>query len=516
MTAVVRGAVHRQSYRDSVELMGMAAELERLPGVRRAGIVMGTEANLAVLAGAGLADAVAGAVAPTDLIVAVFADDAEAADGAIARAAELLAADAGSETGGDGRPEQRPQTLAEGVAMVPGANLAVISTPGAYAAAEALRALKHGLNVFVFSDNVTIADEIELKREAHRRGLLVMGPDCGTAIVGGVPLGFANAVRRGPIGIVAASGTGLQQVSCLIHRLGSGVSHALGTGGRDLDERVGGTTMLAAIGQLLADESTRVLVLISKPPAASVATRILDAVATSRIPVVVNFLGGDRDAVTRAGAHPASTFEEAARLAVGLAQGVMPDVEVDDDGALEAHLRAIATRLPADPAIVGLYSGGSLAGEAKLILRSELGAGRHDRIVDLGDDEYTVGRPHPMIDPRLRSEEIVAAAGDPSVGVLLLDIVLGYGSHPDPAGALVPALEAATAIARDRGHALAIVASVVGTDLDPQGLAAQEATLEAAGLTLAPSNAAAARLAAQIVRAAAEAGTAVAVDGVRA
>lgn len=499
MTAVVRGAVHRRSYRDSVELMGMAAELEALPGVRRAGIVMGTEANLAVLAGAGLGAAVSESVGPGDLIVAVFADDDDAAAAAIRRAAELLAAPAGAGSDGDA-PELRPGTLTEAIAVLPAANLALISTPGAYAAAEALRAIKRGLHVFLFSDNVSIADEIALKQAASRRGLLVMGPDCGTAIVGGVPLGFANAVRRGSIGIVAASGTGLQQVSCLIDRMGGGVSHAIGTGGRDLDQLVGGVTMLAGIEALLGDPDTRVLVLISKPPAASVAERILAAVAGSRVPVVVNFLGGDREAVVRVGAHHAATFEDAARLAVGLALGTVAQLEADDDAALDAHLHALVRGLPADPAIVGLYAGGSLAGEAKLILRAELGRERHDRIVDLGDDEYTVGRPHPMIDPRLRSDELVAAAADPRVGVILLDVVLGHGSHLDPAGALAPAIRRARTVADSAGRTLALVASVVGTDRDPQGLARQEQQLDELDVILAPSNAAAARLAARIVR----------------
>jgi succinyl-CoA synthetase alpha subunit len=504
VSAVVRGAVHRQSYRDSVELMGMAATLESLPGVRRAGIVMGTEANLAVLAGAGLGGAVTDGAGPNDLIVAVIADDEATAEAAITRAAELLTAEARSDAGGD-RPAERPQTIGEALGVQPDANLAVISTPGAYAAAEALKALKRGLSVFLFSDNVSLADEIDLKREAARRDLLVMGPDCGTAIVGGVPLGFANAVRRGTIGIVAASGTGLQQVSCLIDRLGGGVSHALGTGGRDLDERVGGLSMLAGIDALLGDPLTRVLVLISKPPSASVADAVLARATAGRMPVIVNFLGGDPDAALRAGASPASTFDEAARLAVAAAGLPLHDAPAEDP-ALSAHVRAIGNRLVPDAAILGLYSGGSLASEAKLILHAELGAGRRDRGLDLGDDEYTVGRPHPMIDPRLRSEEIVAAASDASVGVILLDIVLGHGSHPDPAGALVPAIERAQVVARDDGRAIAIVGTVVGTERDPQGLAAQERTLERAGVSLAASNAAAARLAAAIVLEASGAG----------
>jgi succinyl-CoA synthetase alpha subunit len=503
VSAVVRGALPRNSYRDSVELMGIAAQLESLEGVTRAGLVMATPANLAVLAGAGLTDAVPTGAAPSDLIVAVQAADTTAADAALATAGRLLAAgsaDAGGDGSGGTRPAL-PQTLAEGLGQLPDANLVLISTPGTYATAETLKALKRGLNVFLFSDNVSEADEAMLKREAARRNLLVMGPDCGTAIVGGIPLGFANAVRRGSIGLAAASGTGLQQVSCLIHRFGGGISHALGTGGRDLHEEIGGVTMRAAVRRLLADEDTRVVVLISKPPAPSVAESILASIRDAAKPVVVNFLGGDAAMVQSAGAHAAATFEDAARIATDLAAGLPLDRDgagTLTDPALEQEAAGAAAGLPEGAAILGLFSGGSLAGEARLILRELLGPGRADRILDLGDDEYTVGRPHPMIDPRLRSEQIVAAAQDPNVGVVLLDIGLGYGSHPDPAGALAPAIEAARAAASDAGRHLVFVASVCGTDLDPQGLAGQERSLIDAGVQLAASNARAAALAARM------------------
>ena len=508
MTLVVRGAVHRNSYRDSVELMGIAAQLEQLPGIQRAGLVMATPANLAVLAEAGLAEAAAADPGPNDLVVAVAALDDPAAEQALDSAATLLAAGTGD---ADGPHEVRTaQTLDEGLAELPDANLVLVSTPGTYATAEALRALKRGLNVFLFSDNVSIEDEIQLKMLGDRRGLLVMGPDCGTAIVGGVPLGFANAVRRGPIGLVGASGTGLQQVTSLIHRFGSGVSQAFGTGGRDLDERIGGTTMLAATQRLLSDPATTVIVLISKPPSAVVALRILDAVRTASKPVVVNFLGGDARTVEAAGATFAPTFESAARLAVALAGDKQVAGDATDlvgalrDARMLALAEEAASRLaPGQGEIRGLYSGGSLAGEAKIVLAAVLGNERHDGILDLGDDEYTVGRPHPMIDPRLRNEHIVSTATEPSVGILLLDVVLGHGSHPDPAEALAPAIADAMALAISAGRHLLVVASVCGTDLDPQGLERQERILALAGVMLESSNARAAMLAASIAAAAA-------------
>jgi succinyl-CoA synthetase alpha subunit len=496
-TTAVHARILANSYRDSVELMRIAAEIETMDGIERAGLVMATPANREVLYVAGLLSDAASSAGPNDLVVAVAAADETIAEAALDRAAARL-----SGPGADGSTEATrtdARTIGEGVTELGSANLALISTPGTYATAEALKALKLGLNVFLFSDNVPLADEIELKALALRKGLLVMGPDCGTAIVDGVPLGFANVVRPGTVGLVAASGTGLQQVSCLIDRLGAGISQAIGVGGRDLDERVGGAMMLAALERLAADPGTAVIVLISKPPAASVTERILAAAAGTGKPVIVNFLGGDPAAISAAGAIPATTFEAAAAVAAALAAGRPAPA---DDGALGGDLEraadeAAAGMAPAAWRIRGLYSGGSLAGEAKLILRSALGTerARTHEIIDLGDDEYTVGRPHPMIDPRLRNEQLRAAALDPSTAVILLDVVLGFGAHKDPAGALAAAIEDA----RAAGPGPVIVASVCGTERDPQGLAAQEARLAGVGVVLAPSNAQAARLAARIV-----------------
>jgi succinyl-CoA synthetase alpha subunit len=433
------------------------------------------------------------------MVVALAANDEAAAEAAFERAATLMRG-AAAEAAGEG---QRfvPTTISEAVAELPEANLALISTPGTYAAAEALKALKRGLHVFLFSDNVGVADEIELKRIGRQKNLLVMGPDCGTAILDGVPLGFANAVRRGRIGLVGASGTGVQQVTCLIDRFGEGVSQAIGVGGHDLSEAVGGTMMLLGIEVLASDPETEVIVLVSKPPAERVARRIFEAARVAGKPVVVNFLGADPAAIRAAGLTAAATLEDAARLAVDVAAGRSAggsDSDLGDSG-LQARADAAHSLLrPGQRMVRGLYSGGTLCSEAGLLLGPLLGEERF-MVVDLGDDEYTVGRPHPMIDFRLRNEQILAVAGNPTTAVILLDIVLGYGSHAEPAAAIGSALERAQQIAAEAGRPLAIVASVCGTEADPQGLARQEAALRAAGVILAPSNARAVRLAARIV-----------------
>jgi FdrA protein len=387
----------------------------------------------------------------------------------------------------------------------------LISTPGDYAASEALKALHLGLNVMIFSDNVSVEDEVALKRYARDHGLLVMGPDCGTAILNGIPLGFANVIRRGAIGIVAASGTGLQQVTCLVDRLGAGVSQAVGAGGHDLSREVGAITMLQSIEALAADEATKVIVLISKPPAADVAKRVLERARAARKPVVVCFLGVDPKTVDGGNLTVANTLEDAAYFAAALANAQTPKREPAKPLANRPKLN------PDQKYIRGLYSGGTFCFEASLLLSdivspvySNTPVGRALRLedvwkseahtlVDLGDDVFTRGRPHPMIDHRLRNERIAKEAADPETAIVLLDVVLGYGSHVNPASEIVPAIDGARKRAAKAGRDLAIVGFVCGTEGDPQNLSAQEAALRRAGMTLTRSNAEAVRLAAGLV-----------------
>jgi succinyl-CoA synthetase alpha subunit len=465
------------TYRDSVALMQLSVKLRELAGVEEASMIMATPGNLALLREVGLLAGEA-AARPSDLLIVVRARTQAAADAAVAEAqARLRESPAAPAAGGGGVAAIAPRSLGMALAEAPESSLALVSVPGEYAAAEAEKALARGLNVMLFSDNVPVDDEVRLKRFASERGLLVMGPDCGTAIIDGVPLAFANVVRRGPVGCVAASGTGLQQVTTLVDRLGLGVSQAIGTGGRDLSEAVGGITMLAGLQLLADDRDTKVIVLISKPPAPPVAEKVIAAAARVRKPVVVNFIG-TTPAPRGKNLHFARTLEDAARAAVALARGRKPARAAPAPRAAKAARR-----------ICGLFSGGTFCYEADLIL----GAGSHE-LVDLGDDQYTRGRPHPMIDHRLRNERIVAAAKDRAAAVILLDVVLGHGAHPDPAAEMAQALRAA----RKANRRVAIVASVCGTEADPQGLARQEAALCKEGVILAPSNAAAARMAVKL------------------
>ena len=511
--ALVRFAVLPNLYKDSVTLMQVAARLREREGIEQASCLMGTPANLAQLGDAGLT--VDAKPSPSDLLV-VVRGEAAACDAALDAAKELLQSAGSGGTGGSAEFVMPLTSLAAAFEQTPDADLALISVPGDYAAAEAMKALALGLHVMLFSDNVPIAEEKAIKQRAREKGLLVMGPDCGTAIINGVPLGFANVVRRGDIGLVAASGTGLQEVTCRIHNLGGGVSQALGTGGRDLKEEIGGITMLHGLHALVEDTRTRVIVLISKPPAPAIAREMLRAAAAAGKPVVVHFLGAAPDEIRRAGLYAALSLRHAGDMAVALARKASPPLAAPAPPELEVAAidKLAATMASSQRAVRALFTGGTFCYEAQLAFlarglacRSNApahGAGAFDGhfdghvFLDLGDDDYTRGRPHPMIDPSLRNDAIRAQGTDPNVAALLFDVVLGYGSHENPAGDLSRALREAAALASGMGRSIALIGHVCGTDGDPQNRAEQAAQLRAAGAMLATSNIEAATLAAHL------------------
>jgi len=479
--------------------MQLQRSLAALTGVLDAGVVMATDANKDVLAQSDLLTPEVQAAVADDLVIVVRAEDDAAAQAALGQVDELL-----TRRRGGVEQEYRPRSLESAAQMIPHAQWVLVSVPGRYAAGVARQALRLGKNVFLYSDNVSLDDETALKQTAAEKGLLVMGPDCGTAIVNGVGLGFANRVRRGPIGLVAASGTGLQQVSARIHQLDGGISHALGTGGRDLSQAVGAVTARQGLDLLSRDPETRVIVLISKPPSPQVAGELLRAARSAGKPVVVDFIGYFPSARQIDNLHFVPTLDETAELAVQLAgRGTRDEGRRTKDLDKAAGLDRFA---PGQRYLRGLFSGGTLAYEALFILQDYLPGvcsntplnedyrlanslvSQAHTVVDLGEDEFTVGRLHPMMDNDLRIRRLQQEANDPEVAVILLDVVLGYGAHPDPAGELAPVIAKACTGAEEAGRHLEVVAVVVGTDEDPQDLNAQVQQLKAAGARVEASN----------------------------
>ena len=475
---------------DSVILMQISRSITRLDGVEDAALMIGTPSNLDLLDNAKLLARTSRKATGGDLILAVRAQDETAAASALAKAEILLERPA---VGHTGTTTLRPRTLRSAQDNLPAANLALISVPGDFAAAEARKALRAGLNVMLFSDNVSLSEEVSLKREAVATGLLVMGPDCGTAIIGGVPLAFANQIPQGAIGIIGASGTGIQEVSSLIAQAGYGVSHALGVGGRDLSDPVGGISTLAALAMLEEDSATRHIVLISKPPSPSVAKRVIDSLAHSEKTCTVCFLGADAPSLP-GNVSFARTLKAASELATGRSSK-----------KIQPEFKSIIPPVPLGrQRIHGLFCGGTLSSEAQVVFLDQrvsvasnapipgaeaIGSGTSHVLIDLGSDEYTRGRPHPMIDPTVRDEELTKALADPTLAVILLDVVIGFGTHPDPAGTIVRVVAAAGT------ERPIVVASVTGTDDDPQDRRTQMAKLVDGGIVVAPTNADAATLA---------------------
>jgi len=515
-------------YYDSVTLLQVAQTLLKLDGVTDAAVVMGTPANQGILRNADLLTPEAEAASPDDLVIAVRAMSKSEALNAIAYAEETLTASQRQEATQQSAPT--PRSVSTAARQMGDANIALVSVAGRYAADVARQALRQDLHVFLFSDNVSVEDEIAIKQLGRDRGLLVMGPDAGTAIINGKALGFANAILTTPptaggIGIVAASGTGLQAVTTGLAQRGIGITQAIGTGGRDLSAEVGGIMMVEAVKALQADPVTEVLLLVSKPPAPEVAELVLETVRKSDKPAVVCFLGGKREPIEAVGAIPASTLERATLIAAELATGGQPAHAIaalrERNQGLKEQARELRSRLSkGQKCYRGLFSGGTFCYETQIILSKMLG---RDRIksnaplskaqrlasanvseghsaVDLGEDEFTVGRLHPMLDPALRNRRIVQEARDPDTAVLYIDVVLGYGVHPNPAGAAVEAIYEAQERLKRKKRDVIFLAHVCGTNADPQDASRQVEILQQAGVIVMPSNAAAARLAGYILK----------------
>jgi FdrA protein len=491
-----RTVVLKNRYYDSVFLMQAARRIAARPGMRDASAQLGTPANRQVLEGLGYGagDPDFREAGPNDLVLALEGEAAAVA--AVAADPEpWLARSAGPGPG----PAREPRSIAEALERRPECSVALVSVPGEHAAREARAALRSGLHVFLFSSSVPVEEELALKLEARDRGLLVMGPDCGTAHLGGAGLGFANAVRRGPVGIVAASGTGLQEFASLVHRAGSGISSGIGTGGRDLSDRIGGLTTLAGIDALEADPDTRVVTVLAKPPGPATAAAVLERLRRCAKPAVLCLLGARRP--EGAGVSFAATIDEAVGCALAAAGHPLPDFLDADPAALRAAAAAeLAGLAPGQRFVRGLFSGGTLCYQAQAVF-AQAGLPAHANaplpgmgelpdpyrslghsFVDLGAELFVRGRPHPMIDATLRRRRLEQEGADPQVAVLLLDFVLGAVASRDPAGDLLDAVAAAREAARRRGGHLCVAASVCGTGDDAQGLEAQTAALGRAGV----------------------------------
>lgn len=489
---MIKTVIKKGSYQDSVVLMLLTNKISEMDGVNKVSIMMATPANKEIFFAGGLDTEELRAAGANDMAIVADIEEETLADKILAETEEFLKNQAAK--GGKKEKDNTARNWEQALDKLPQANLAVISIPGSYAAAEADRALEEGLNVFMFSDNVTIEDETALKKKAHEKGLLVMGPDCGTGIIKSVPIAFTNHVSPGKIGIVGASGTGIQELTTIIDRLGEGVTNAIGTGGRDLSAQAGGITMLDAINAMEDENSTEVVIVISKPPAKEVRDVVVERLRNYKKPVVTLFLG-EKPEIHEENFYHAYTLDEAARIAVKL---VRKEPVVKDSFVPAADT---VYKNEDKKTIKAYYSGGTLAGEAAMMIRDTLGMGvglgkkegfmlnqEGHIVVDLGDDVYTQGKPHPMIDPTKRCECMREAADDPSTAVILFDIVLGFGSHADMAKSLLPCITELKERAASENRSVYFVTTICGTRKDYQDYDYQKKLMEDAGVLVCESN----------------------------
>ena len=508
----VSNVVRRNFFRDSLQLMRISEEAKRIPGVLDAAVVMGTGTNKEVLRRLGLLTREGEEASENDMILALKVEDESRLGDAISAIEEMLLK-AGEATE---EHEQRYFSVESALEAMPDANLAVVSVPGEYARDVAMRFLERGVHVHLFSDHVPVEHEVELKRYAAERGLLVLGPGAGTSIINGKAIAFANVVKRGEVGIVAAAGTGLQEVSVLLDRVGLGVSQGLGIGGNDVKSAVGGIMAVECIRALEADAETRLIMLVSKPPDKEVMERIARFIAEeTRKPFVVCFLGESEykppkriaRRVSAARSLHAATLDAVKKLKPKSFNTARRKITISQTELSRLAARLAKNLKPGQRHVRALYTGGTLMHEALLIYRELIGdvysnaplnekmrlpdpyKSVGDAVIDLGEEEFTAGRAHPMIDPTIRRLRLVEEARDPSVAVVLMDFMLGYGAHRDPAGAMLEAIREARGIASEDGRELVVMGHVCGTEADPQGLREQEEKLRSVGVEIFPTNA---------------------------
>ena len=502
--------IEKNRYIDSLETLFATTVLNDQPGIEMGYIGMCNSTFRDVITDIGLMTDEIAACSENDYVIVAEAESQEAFDLAVAEV------DKSMETKDSGQETAEYDTTDAALAAHPEVNLVQIAVPGDCALEEAKKALNAGKHICVFSNNVPFEDEREMKELAREKGLLCMGPDCGVANINGSALVLSSINNRGPFGIVGASGTGIQHVAAILHEAGSGVTQTIGVGGNDLKDPIGGISMLMGLDALEHDPETKYIIVISRKPGEKTLPVICDKLKSLSKPCVVLFMGCEREIVEATGSVWAENLDDCGIKALQL---IGVDYSLGTEEELDAIAReAVEGMAPEQKYVRGGYSGGTYMDEAMHAMYGEIGdvwsncplnpdyqlkdsyQSVENTVIDYGEEEFTLGRPHPAIDPSIRKPAVLREASDPKVAVICLDFILTPPGHPDPAGYLVEDIKKAQEMAAERGGKLVFIASVLGTTADFQNIRVQEQELRDAGVIVCTSNARAARLAGKIIR----------------
>jgi len=470
-------------FRDSVQMMQFSQQLKDEQGVIDAAIVMGTDLNKNTLKKMGLLTEDGISATENDTLITINCQDENSLNNAVQKAEQLLTSDIT-------KSKNEFNDLSSALDAFDNANMASLSIPGQFVKEMATELIRKQLHLFVFSDHVPLEDEILLKNLALENNVLFMGPEAGTSILNGTVFGFGNRIRSGSVGIIGASGTGIQESSTMIDLFGEGISHAIGVGGRDLRNDIGGMMTMKTMEVFEDDPNTKAVLLVSKPVGDDVRNKIINKINNfSKKNYVLCLIGDNENREDSAKIK----FSKSIQISVlkilkyvnDDAYKKIKDVvrkQVDDSIKLA---KSLSSDLNNDQRFVrGFFAGGTLCYESKIILEQMIGkvysnlssddeysikgnaASKENTLIDFGEEEFTSARPHPIIDPLLRKNRILEDADDPNVGVIIIDIICGINAAKNTMAFHAETIKKAIENAKEKGRRLSVFAYICGTEKD--------------------------------------------------
>ena len=481
--SMIVNIIKKNFFRDSVQMMQFSQQLKDEQGVIDAAIVMSTVLNKNTLKNMNLLTEDGISATENDTLISINCQDENSLSNAIQKAEQLL-------TSISAKAKNEFTSLASALDTFSDANIASLSIPGQFVKEMATELINKQLNLFVFSDHVPLEDEIYLKNLALENNVLFMGPEAGTSILNGTVFGFGNRVRKGSIGIIGASGTGIQESSTMIDLFGEGISHGIGVGGRDLRNDIGGMMTMKAMEIFENDPNTKAVLLVSKPVDNYIRNKIINKINNfSKKNYVLCLIGDNENSVDTA----------KIKFSKSIQMSVLKILKLLDDNVYKKTKDVVRNQIndsiklseslskdlnEGQKFIRGFFAGGTLCYESKIILEQMIGkiysnlssddeysikgnvSSKENTLIDFGEEEFTSARPHPIIDPLLRRNRILEDANDPNVGVIIIDIICGINAAKNTMAFHAETIKKAIEIAREQGRKLSVFTYICGTEND--------------------------------------------------